>query len=87
MKSVKNYFKKPTLDGFCDFVESKGFDIDSFALYKEFGNSGWKDAKGEVAKSWTALVCARNSVIRQRKKKDERYSHSVCVFPLLRGNL
>lgn len=71
MKSVENYFKKPTLDEFCDFIESKGFDIDAFALYKEFDSNGWRNVKGEVTRSWTALVCARNGVICQRKKKAE----------------
>lgn len=26
----------PSLEEFCDYVEKKGYDIDPFALYKEF---------------------------------------------------
>lgn len=61
--------KIPTLDEFCRFIEEKGFDLDTFALYKEFEEKGWKTNKGERTKSWTALVCARNSIVCQKRKK------------------
>ncbi len=64
-------FKKPSLDEFCSFIERKGFDLDPYSLYREFDAKGWVNGKGEVTKSWTALVCARNSVICQKQKNDQ----------------
>ena len=31
-----NTFAKPSLDEFCDYIDKHGFDLDPFALYKEF---------------------------------------------------
>lgn len=61
----------PSLDEFCDYIERKGYDIDPFVLYKEFDNRGWTTAKGVRAKSWTALIDARNSVVSQKRKNDQ----------------
>lgn len=65
-----NTFAKPSLDEFCDYIDKHGFDLDPFALYKEFDKKGWTNAKGEVTKSWTALVNARNSIICQKIQND-----------------
>ena len=36
----------PSLEEFCDYIERKGYDIDPFALYKEFEARDWTTAKG-----------------------------------------
>lgn len=72
MKSVENEFKKPTIDEFCDFIESHGFDLDPFTLYKEFDDNDWKTQKGVQTKSWEALVNARNGCVIQQEKKKTR---------------
>ena len=46
-----NTFAKPSLDEFCDYIDKHGFDLDPYALYKEFDKKGWTNAKGEVTKS------------------------------------
>ena len=61
----------PSLEEFCDYVEKNGYDIDPFALYKEFENRDWTTAKGVRTKSWTALVDSRNSVVSQRRRNDQ----------------
>ncbi len=63
--------QKPSLDEFCSFIEERGFDIDPYSLYREFDDKGWVNRKGEATKSWTALVCARNSVICQSRKNSQ----------------
>lgn len=64
-------FIKPTLDEFCKYIESHGFDITPYALYEEFDSNGWRNRKGEVTKSWAALVAAKNGVICQQRKNDK----------------
>ena len=71
-----NTFAKPSLDEFCDYIDKHGFDLDPFALYKEFDKKGWTNAKGEVTKSWTALVNARNSIICQKIQRSAQKSWS-----------
>lgn len=61
----------PSLEEFCSYIERKGYDIDPFALYKEFDDRDWTTAKGVRTKSWTSLVDARNSVVSQRRKNDQ----------------
>lgn len=61
----------PSLEDFCDYIERKGYDIDPFALYKEFEDRDWTTAKGVRTKSWTALVDSRNSVVSQRRRNDQ----------------
>ena len=61
----------PSLEEFCDYIERKGYDIDPFALYKEFEARDWTTAKGVRTKSWTALVDARNSIVSQRRRNDQ----------------
>ena len=61
----------PSLEEFCDYIERKGYDIDPFALYKEFENRDCTTAKGVRTKSWTALVDSRNSVVSKRRRNDQ----------------
>lgn len=70
MKGSKE-FAKPTLDEFCRYVESHGFDLNPYTLYQEFESNGWRNQKGEVTKSWTALVAAKNGIICQQRKNDK----------------
>ena len=65
-----NTFAKPSLDEFCDYIDKHGFDLETFAMYEEVDKKGLTNAKGEVTKSWTALVNARNSIICQRNQND-----------------
>lgn len=45
----------PSLEEFCDYIERKGYDIDPFALYKEFEARDWTTAKGVRTKSWNSI--------------------------------
>lgn len=60
----------PSLEEFCDYIERKGYDIDPFALYKEFEARAWTTAKCVRTKSWPSLVDARNSFVSQSRMND-----------------
>lgn len=69
---------KPSIDEFCHYIEEQGFDLDPYELYKEFDNRGWTNKKGDLAKSWHALVNARNSIVcRNRRGKTEKKSKKL----------
>lgn len=71
MGQYSNTNTKPTLSEFCDYVESHGFDIDSYALYKEYDSRNWTTSNGKPMRSWKALVDARNGKIVAARKRAE----------------
>lgn len=71
MKENIKSFIKPSLDEFCRYVESHGFDLNPYELYKEFDSAGWRNRKGEITKSWFALVAAKNSIICRQRENDK----------------
>ena len=70
---------KPSIDEFCHYIEAHGFDLDPYELYKDFDNRGWTNKKGELAKSWHALVSARNSIVCRngREKKPAKKTRKI----------
>lgn len=60
---------KPSLDEFCHYIEEHGFDLDPYELYNEFDSRGWTNKKGDLAKSWHALINARNSIVCRNNSK------------------
>lgn len=88
MEEKINISKKPTIEEFCAYIQSHGFNINPYELYKEFEHRNWTTKKGAPMKSWTALVDSRNGIICQRDREIKlRNLKNARLFRLHRGSL
>lgn len=46
----------PSLEDFCDYIERKGYDIDPFALYKEFEDFDYLTVELTDVQYWTIII-------------------------------